>query len=141
LKGYRQTVQESQFQRVLEIGGLPEFLPRIDRLDVDRLFKVRDSQEAREFREWLRTVDMATDEEIRNRVTSFRSKAASIFQSPAGRIARFLTTTGVGFTGVIPGVVVGAIDTFLVDKILPTSGVWSFVNTLYPSIFTAKKQE
>ena len=55
-----------------------------------------------------------------------------------GRAVRFIVTTAIGLLGIfgiVAGPVSGAIDSFLVDKVLPKSGVWTFVNRLYPSIF------
>jgi hypothetical protein len=60
-------------------------------------------------------------------------------QSSSGRVARFITTTGIGLLSPIPGVIAGAIDSFIVDKILPKSGAWTFVNKLYPSIFDLRE--
>jgi len=39
-------------------------------------------------------------------------------------------------TGQILGPALDALDTFLLEKVLPESGVLMFVNDLYPSIFT-----
>jgi len=138
LQALRPGASEATFQRVVEIRGLPEFIPRIDRVDVARLLRVRESAEIREFRSWLATAASATDDEIRARVGSVAARMGSGLQSVSGRAARFLVTTGIGIAGNVAGGVAGAIDTFLVDKILPRSGVWAFVNKLYPSIFKAR---
>ena len=49
---------------------------------------------------------------------------------------RFLVTTAVGFVApVLPAALVNVVDQFVVDKILPRSGIAAFVNELCPSIF------
>jgi len=131
-------MQQQQFQRVVQIAGVPEFLPRIDKLNVDRLMQVRESREAKDFRDWLCTLSEATDQEIEERVKSLRAKVASLFGSEEGKMARFVATTGLSFVNPIAGIISGVLDTFLINRIVPTSGVWSFIHRLYPSVFDAK---
>jgi hypothetical protein len=132
--------QEERFQRVLTIKGLPE-LDRVNantRIDVDRLLKIRDSVECREFRAWLSSTDYASDSEIREKVDSLRSKVSALMRTKPGTALRFATITGIGLVPIIGtglGVLFGALDQFLFEKVFPYSGPASFVNRLYPSIF------
>lgn len=137
LERCRPGAEEARFQRVLELRGLPEFLPAVDKIDVSKLLSIRDSAEAREFRDWLAGIDSATDDEIRDRVGSLTAKVGNALQSKPGKAARFITTTGLGLFGPITGGIAGVLDTFLVEKILPKSGIWTFLNKLYPSIFSS----
>ena len=56
LERFRPGAKEENFQRVLEIRGLPEFLPEVDKINISKLLAVRDSAEIREFRHWLSSV-------------------------------------------------------------------------------------
>jgi hypothetical protein len=127
--------QERNFQRVIDLAGVPEFLPRVDSIDLKALLRVRDSSELREFRAFLRGSSTLTDQEIVERVKGARARMAEFSSSFTGKALRFIITTGMGLVGVLPGAISGAIDTFLIERVLPKSGIWTFVNRLYPSVF------
>jgi hypothetical protein len=132
-------VAEKQFERVLELADLPDF-KQGQRVDVQKLLKARDSAECREFREWLSTLDNASDAEIKEMVASMRSKMASLAASPCGKLVRLATTTGIGLipvVGPITGAAAGAIDSFLIAKVLPRSGIVAFLTETYPSLFVS----
>jgi hypothetical protein len=130
---------EKQFERVIELAGLPDFNPG-QKVDVQKLLKIRDSSECREFREWLSKLDNTSDAEIKEMVASLRSKVASMAGSPGGKLVRLAATTGIGLipgVGLIAGAAAGAIDSFLVDKVLPRSGIVAFLTETYPSLFVS----
>jgi hypothetical protein len=130
---------EEQFERVIELADVPDFKSG-QRVDVDRLLKARESAECREFRDWLSSLDQVTNAQVKEMVASIKSKIASIAGSTGGRIMRFATTTGIGLIpviGPIAGVAAGAIDSFLVDRVLPKSGVIAFLSETYPSLFVS----
>jgi hypothetical protein len=132
--------RERQFRRVIEIAGLPDFTSAISdrRVNVERLLEIRESAECREFREWLPSIESATDAEIKERVSSLRAKLGNASQSVAGKALRVLAVTGIGAippVGLIAGALASAADTFLLEKILPKSGVVAFLSKLYPSVF------
>ncbi len=107
---------------------------------MDSLLKVRDSAECKEFREWLSTLRDVTDDEIKHMVAGLRSRMAGMATSPLGKLVRFATTTGIGLipgAGLIAGPAAGAIDSFLVEKVLPRSGVVAFLTETYPSLFVS----
>jgi hypothetical protein len=130
---------EKQFERVIELAELPDFKPG-QKVDVQKLLKARDSAECREFREWLSNLDNASDAEIKEMVASLRSKMASMAASPGGKLVRLAATTGIGLipvVGPIAGAAAGAIDSFLVEKVLPRSGIVAFLTETYPSLFVS----
>jgi len=133
-------VQEEKFQRVLNIKEVPE-LDHIDKrtkLDAEKLLKIRDSVECREFRTWLSTIGSASDSEIRERVASLQARLSALAHIRPGKVSRFLTITGIGFVpavGSVLGPVLGILDYFLVDRLIPYSGPATFINEIYPSIF------
>lgn len=132
--------QERRLQRVLNIAGISE-IDKVDKhtkLDANKIIEIRDSIECREFRSWLSSIDISTDDEIRNKVKGFNSKFSTLIHTKPGKDIRFLTTTGLGFipvVGNILGPVLSSIDHFLIDRVIPFSGPAIFINKMYPSIF------
>ena len=56
----------------------------------------------------------------------------------AGQVMRFPAVTGIGTVPVVGpalGFVAGALDTFLLKKLIPYSGPGAFINRQYPSLF------
>lgn len=130
--------QEERFGRVITIAELPDPETAAGTVNVERLLEARDSEELREFRRWLRTLDAATDDEIAEAVGSIKARLSEAVHSPTGRAIRFVASTVAGaipVAGPIAGIAVGALDTFLLDKIIPEPGPISFIGTTYPSIF------
>ena len=128
---------EDEFTRVLTIADVPDF-PRGKKIDVDALLKARDSIECREFREWLTHANKLSDKQVEDLVGGLRNKVSTLLHSPTGKALRFAATTAVGLVpgaGLVLGPASGAIDTFLVDKILPNPGVLAFLTNTYPSLF------
>lgn len=137
------SVSEAQFRRILVLTGFPEF--RVEngtKIDVGKLLEIRQTRECAEFREWLTTIDSASDAEIKDRIGSVRSKLSSLVHGSTGKGIRLLASAGIGLipvAGPLAGLVEGYADTFLVDKVLPESGAVSFISNLYPSVFKASR--
>jgi hypothetical protein len=132
--------QENRFKRVINITGLPQISIDFDeqKLDIEKLLEIRQSSECQEFREWLRKIDSYSDAEIAHQIDNIKSKISNFTHSKAGQTMRFLISTGVGLlpgVGAIAGAGLGALDMFILEKIIPSSGFVAFVNRLYPSIF------
>lgn len=134
-------VRERDFQRVIDIAGLPDIDADRGPIRVERLLKVRESSDAREFRDWLCTVGQATDDEIRERVASLRAKLGLKVTSTTGKVMRFLAVTGIGLIpdAAASAIGLGVLDQFVIERLLPRSGIAAFVNELYPSIFKSKE--
>jgi hypothetical protein len=130
---------EEQFDRVIELADVADFQSG-QKVDVGLLLKVRESAECREFREWLYTLEDVSDAEIKQMVVSIKSKMASLAGCTGGKIVRLAATTGIGLipiVGPITGAAAGAIDSFLVDRVLPRSGIVAFLTEQYPSLFVS----
>lgn len=132
--------QEQRIKRVFAIKGFQDLDDLIDRGQVNmiKLLEIRETRECREFRDWLWSVDSATDEEIDERVNSLRDKLSWFAHGKGGKSVRWLASTGIGLipvVGTIAGGVTGLLDTFLLEKVIPTPGAISFLNNMYPSIF------
>jgi len=135
--------RENSFGRVLEISDVPSFQDSDSILDIDRLLKVRESGETREFRDWLISGGSSDEKEIKEHITGFRVQAGLKLTSNIGKTMRFFITT---LSGMLPihdataiSIGVGVLDSFVLEKIFPRSGIAAFVNELYPSIFESKR--
>jgi hypothetical protein len=129
---------EGQFKRVLEIADVPEFEPN-QRVDIDRLLRVRESDECRAFRDWLSKAGTLGDAEIRDLTRGIRTKLSSLAHSKSGKAMRFLATTGLGLipppAGLFLGPASSFVDSFLVEHALKESAVVAFLSDSYPSLF------
>jgi hypothetical protein len=70
-------------------------------------------------------------------LSKLRDLLRGAVHSPAGKGVRFAATTGVGL---IPGAQlaalgVGALDSFVLEKLIPEPGPTAFLSRLYPTIF------
>lgn len=128
---------EEQFKRVIEIADVPEFEPH-QRVNVDRLLEVRQSDECRAFRDWLSKAGNLSDAEVHDLTTGLKNKLSSLAQSKGGKAVRFMATTGLGFVpvaGLVLGPASSFVDSFLVDRALKESAVLAFLSDSYPSLF------
>jgi hypothetical protein len=126
--------QEERLTRVLELANLPDPETAEGTVNVERLLDVRGREEIVEFRQWLRTLDAATDDEIREQINSVRERISEAVYSPKGKAVRFAATAA---ADVVPfgGLVAGALDQFVVEKVLPEPGPVSFLGSTYRSLF------
>jgi hypothetical protein len=130
-----------RFERVVELAGLPDVDPdpRVQDVDLARLLEILGSDEAREFRAWLRGIDDLDDAHVKREVNKLRNLVREAVHSRAGKTVRFATTVGVGL---IPGAQlaalgVGALDGFVLDKVVPEPGPTAFLSRLYPTVFVS----
>lgn len=129
--------RESELQRVLEIGGVPD-LPSTCRVDVDKLLRLRESSECAAFRAWLQRTNDMPDEDVREQVSGIASRMGALGATTQGRIIRFVATTaagGIPVVGAVPGATLGLLDQFLFDRLIAKSGPALIVHHLYPSIY------
>jgi hypothetical protein len=130
---------EEQFERVIEVADVPDFKPG-QKVDVQKLLKIRESVECRDFRRWLSTAADISDSEIRAQASGMRNKLGSLASSSGGKAVRLAATTLIGnipILGLVLGPASGAVDSFLVDRVLPRSGVFAFLTEMYPSLFVS----
>ena len=118
---------DRRFERVLTVSNLPQ--PNYNqtdiRIDVNKLLQARSSPECVEFREWLRTSDDYTDKQVHRMVKGFRARFSELVHAPLGKTLRILLAAKLGGT---PGALLGALDMFLVDRLLPRSGPAAFLS-------------
>jgi hypothetical protein len=141
-KACNPSVQEEQFRRILRIGGFPEFhVGDGQKINVGRLLEIRQTRECADFRQWVTTIDSASDKEITERVAGIRSQLSSFIHSSKGKVVRLLASAGIGLIpigGPLAGLAAGVADSFIVDRLLPESGAASFISHLYPSVFESR---
>lgn len=102
---------------------------------------MRESRECIEFRNWLWNSDSLEVNELKERFESLSVRLSLKMSGKVSKTLRWLTTTGVGFIppiGLIAGPALGFLDTFLLDKLLPKSGIITFIGKIYPTIFKGK---
>jgi hypothetical protein len=130
-------IVEEQLARVETILNLPEISPEKP-INVENLLRARESSEIREFQTWLYNFKRKSDEEVQELVHAVSLRVGSLLRSKPGKAARFAVTTALGLipgAGLVLGPASGAIDTFVVDQMLPSSGVFAFLTEIYPSLF------
>jgi hypothetical protein len=128
---------EEQFARVVTLAGLPHFASA-RKVNVEKLLEVRESKECIEFRSWLTKVGTISDEEVVSMIKGIRNRLGAMVDTGAGKVLRFAATTALGLipgAGMVVGPVAGALDSFLVEKVFPSSGVVAFLAQKYPSLF------
>jgi hypothetical protein len=133
-------IREQSFRRILDIAGIPT-IPvgtKDIHVDVGRLLKVRESADHGDFIAWLAKSNAMTDKEIQAQIASFGARMSTLVYGPRGEVSRFLFNTAIGtipVIGTVAGFAWGAIDTFLLKKLVPYSGPAAFVNRQYTSLF------
>lgn len=135
----------NRLNRVMHIKGFPDFNELAERgqLKLDKILEIRETNECKEFREWLSGIDTATDEEIEERINSIRGRIGNFLGRITGKSVRFLVSTGLGFVpgGALIGLSASVVDTFLLEKFFPTSGPIAFLNKKLPSAFELESQK
>jgi hypothetical protein len=128
--------QQSRLRRVLSLTKFPDLETSIlnGKLDLMRLLEIRESPECRDFRHWLWSVGYFTDAELDERINGLRAKLSTFVHGAVGTAIRWISITAIGIYPPV-GIPLSAIDTFLLEKVLPKSGAITFLNDLYPSVF------
>jgi len=129
-------LHEKRFDRVVALSDFPDIRDAVANgtVDVTKLLSLRDSDDLREFRRWLRAVDEVSDEEILARMDSFRERVNSVLGAKTTTTLRFLA--GVGIDLAAGGLPVGSgLDKFLRDDLVSKPGPVTFIGRHYKSLF------
>lgn len=137
---FSSNAQARRYTRVVDLLQLPDITSDADalRADTKKLLEVRVSEECRRFREWLFSADDITDTELADMYTALRPKLGALVRSGPGRVMRWAFGNGVGLipvAGPLLGAAVSAVDTFILESVLPSRGPIAFLDNQYPSIF------
>jgi hypothetical protein len=135
--------REATFNKVLRIGRFPafEFQPPTKKFDMEKFLKIRDSKECKEFRNWLKQAQFYDEREIYLQMRSLRARLGTLLHGTTGKIIRFALTNLTGVTNPVVGWGASALDTFILDKILPLSGPAMFLDAMYGSLFDARAKD
>jgi hypothetical protein len=131
-------LQKQRLDRVGTIAGLPDASndPTVDDVDMAKLIEITSGPEVDEFRRWLRTTDSLSDEEVEDLLRPVREAIGKAVRSPAGKAVRLATTAGAGVLLPPVGIGLSAVDTFLVEKLMPEPGPIAFLSRLSHSVFS-----
>jgi hypothetical protein len=139
------TKKESQFHRVINLFDVPMARLGHSKLDAERILEVRESNDCRAFRDWLTQTDDRTDAEVEKRMAGFRATLKAALTSSYGRTIRFIVSNGLQLAvtatlsnpaaGVLANLGIGALDTFLLERLAPKDAILSFLGDEYPSVF------
>lgn len=137
--------REKTLDRVAAVRGLPSFNfnAPTKTFAMEHFLKVRRSEECAEFRAWLKQATSMDDEQI-SHVGSLRARLAPYMHGTTGKGIRLAVSIGVGFIpkyGVVLAATFGALDYFVLDKILPISGPTAFLTRSYRSLFDATRPD
>jgi hypothetical protein len=131
-------VQLERFERVLELVGLPDADPdpAVQDVNLPRLIEATASDEAVQFRAWLRGVDSLDDDEVQHELSKVREMVRHAISGPVGQVVRFAATTGIGLVDPVAGIASDAVSSLVLDKLVGESGPAAFVSRLYLSVFS-----
>lgn len=132
---------QRRFDRVTKIAGLHTLAAESTEVNVEKLIKVRDSDECRAFRDWLRATDALTDAEVKERLTGLNSRIREALNSRRGRIVRFLVSNGISAAIPLANPIMSAVDSFVVEQLAPRDAIVSFLSESYPSLFKNSKRD
>lgn len=118
------------FTRILETVNVP-IVARDAQLDAQALVKLRDSDEAALFRNWIQCSHSMSQQEITNLVSGWDRKLGETLKTGKAKAARWLVSTGAGLAlGDVTGIGAGILDNYL-GKLLPGTGPIGFVSRDY----------
>ncbi len=132
--------QETTLHRVITIAGLPE-LPEDDSdqgVNLARLVDISRTPECQQFRQWLRSIEDASDDDIRDQFHPIRERISAVMRGRPGKAVRLLATSAAGLVpeaGLILAPALDVLDTFVVDELISKPGPLTFLSRMYPSIF------
>ncbi len=91
-KYFNPEVQKKRLHRLFNIIDFPDlnFECNSDSINLTKLIKIRNSDECKEFRNWLPEIDKMSDVEIKELVNSMQAKISSIIHTKLGKSFRFL---------------------------------------------------
>ncbi len=118
-----------ELTRIIEIADIPT-LPVGSKFDIDSLIKLRESDEAAAFRNWIHKSLNMSDQEIKDIIYSWRKRLGEVIRTDNAKGLRWLSSTGLGSLEPISGTIFSGVDFFL-DKFLPGMGPIGFITGNY----------
>lgn len=135
------SIQE-QLTRVLRLAAFPDlaYSANTGQLDMHKLVTLRDTDEAKEFRKWLRHASLYSDEDLERLLNGLRARLALIMGTPIAKLAFIALCTilplplspGLAFAA---GPAAGLLDAFVLQKVFAAPGPALFVQRIGRSLF------
>jgi hypothetical protein len=133
--------QEDRLLRVQALAGVPEpDLSQTPVIDADALLAARGLPEARALRGWLRGVGSMSDDEVRDSFHVVGESLGRAVRSTPGKMLGIAVITAAGAASLAaggpptsPGL--DLLDAFLLERLLPEPGPYSFLSHTWPSLF------
>jgi hypothetical protein len=114
-----------EFTRIREISGVP-VLDEGTKIDAELLLKLRNSDEARSFRDWLHESPKLSNQEVEDLLGGWKERLGEALKTKNVKVLRWLASTGVGVAEPVTGIGLSALDQFL-GRFLPGMGPIGFI--------------
>lgn len=141
-KGQRLGLGDAQldgFLSILNVGNVPNMGAAFASGEVsfDRLMKLREGRQAKDFRRWLSAVDPLNKEDIVRAYVHSLGEKSTIQRLPA-KLLRFVTTS---LLGMVPGLGAAAsfVDSFLLEKWFPGRSPTLFLDEIRHVVVKAQQ--
>lgn len=120
-----QSDMRREFTRIREISRVP-VLDEGAKIDIELLLKLRNSDEARAFRDWLHESPKLSDQEVEDLLGGWKERLGEALKTKNVKVLRWLASTGVGVAEPITGIGLNVLDQFL-GRFLPGMGPIGFI--------------
>jgi hypothetical protein len=133
--------QEERMLRVQELAGIPEPDLRSENpVDAEALLEARKLPETRALRSWLRGVGSMSDAEVIDCFAGVTETLGQLVRSGPGKVFRIAllggaNTLSMAATGLPTSPGLDLLDAFVVERLLPEPGPYSFISRTWPSLF------
>lgn len=122
--------KRADLTRIIELAEVPALVPG-ETFDAGELIDLRESDEARAFRDFIQQGGGLDEDQIKEILQSWRKKIGEKARTSKVKNLRWLASTGVGAVlEPVSGTAIGIIDQFI-DKLLGDMGPIGFINTEY----------
>jgi hypothetical protein len=114
-----------EFTRIREISRVPA-LNEGTKIDIELLLKLRNSDEARAFRDWLHESPKLSDQEVEGLLDGWKERLGEALKTKNVKVLRWLSSTGMGVAEPVTGIGLSVLDQFL-GRFLPGMGPIGFI--------------
>lgn len=133
-----QSDMRREFTRIREISKVP-VLDEDAKIDIEQLLKLRNSDEARVFRDWLHESPKFSDQEVEDLLAGWRLRLGEALKTKNVKVIHWLASTGLGVVEPITGIGLSALDQFL-GRFLPGMGPIGFIIGDYKRFLRSQKK-
>lgn len=132
-------MHEAQWHRIVDIAGLNDVAEDLKsgNVDFNKVLRARESDDAIQFRAWLRTAEHISEDALHAQFTSLRTAVGNQLGTTTAKTVRFAANLGVGIIpvyGTAIGAVTGIIDSFIADRVFKKSGPVYFIKKVIPTL-------